>query len=513
MNRNVVLIGLDGVDFNLLRPWIKEDELPNIGKILTEGAWADLRTCPPCWTIPNWNVITTGKNPGSLGVYDFMTHDNNTRTSRPYFTVRNDGNPLWKYIGSDGGKSCIANLPNLHVPSEIEGASLVGWLPANEGELTWPPSLQEEIENLVDGYQLDVKSVDLEEGAVSSDWSDKHEFLEELHAITEERIEVFNYLYERDEWDFFMPVFTGTDRINHALWGEEGELLDYYRRIDEWIGTILQRTTNDSVVGLVSDHGFSGHDKTLYINELLEELDFLKRNSSGQNAKANFASRIVNLGRQHLPDRFKSIIPGLVRSNLTDIAETSFLQSDIDWENTTAYCTSVSGTIFVEADDVLQVKTAIRRALQNKGLPESNFSIYNTSELYNELKGDAPGLIIEFDDVDINTSFRESKEDWMISRQEHGNHQNTGILALHGPEIRNVDAKTASVTDVMPTILYLLRKPIPRDIDGEVRFELLNEKNDELLKSLKTESIPSGRSASDIDETQVKDRLQSLGYL
>ena len=57
------------------------------------------------------------------------------------------------------------------------------------------------------------------------------------------------------------------------------------------------------------------------------------------------------------------------------------------------------------------------------------------------------------------------------------------------------------------------RKPIPQDIDGEVRFELLNEKNDALLNSLKTEPIPSEESASEIDESKVKDRLQSLGYL
>lgn len=518
MSLNVILVGLDGVDLELLQPWIETGELPHFETILSDGAYTDLETCPPCWTIPNWNVISTGKTPGTLGIYDFMSYDRQNHASLPYFTIQGDGNPLWRYIEINGGKSCIANLPSLHTPTEMEGISLVGWLPANKDELTYPPSLQVDLHDLVDGYRLDVKSVNIEEGEVSSDWDNKQEFLDELYALTEDRIEVFNYLFDMEDWDFFMPVFTGTDRINHALWDEEEDLLNYYKRIDEWMGDVLKSANDDTIIGFVSDHGFSGHDKTLYFNELLEDLGFLTRESSKKETRVNFISQLVNSGRKYLPDAIKSVIPGKLRRFLTSLSETPFYQANIVWENTSAYCTSVSGTVYVEtgngSNHQERVVTALEQALHERGLDPDTFRIYQTSNLYDNLKGDAPELIVEFDNVDINTGFRESKDDWLISKPVYGNHQRTGMLALYGPGVRNCNIKSASVIDVAPTVLYLLDAPIPTDVDGNILFELLTtDKDEELLDELWTDPLSTNESTSVTDKGAVEDRLESLGYL
>lgn len=520
MDNKVVLIGLDGVDFGLIEPWINRGGLPNIETILSDGAKAKLKTCPPSWTIPNWNVITTGKTPGTLGVYDFMSHERATRTSQPYFVKRGGGTPLWRYIEQGGGKSCIANLPNLHAPSEMEGVSLVGWLPSNDNTRTYPPSLQAEIDELVDGYKLDVKSVNIEEGQVSSDWDSEDEFLAELFSLTEDRIKVFDYLFELDDWDFFMPVFTGTDRINHALWEEEDHLQKYYARIDEWIGSLLEQIDDGTVIGLVSDHGFAGHDRTLYLNEWFERNGFLAKKGGEGKMGTRFISRLINNGRHHLPTSLKAVIPDALRDALTSVAETSFKDANIDWENTTAYCTSVSGTIYIddhsesESEMVEQIAESLKRALCDQGLETGEFRIYRTSEVYESTEADAPELIVEFDHVDINTSFREGQDDWLIRRPIHGNHQRTGLLAFYGDGIENGEFGTASVTDVAPTVLYQLEAPIPTDLDGDILFNFVNnERSEESIEELSVKPIEVSAEMSTTDEDEVEERLESLGYL
>ena len=43
-------------------------------------------------------------------------------------------------------------------------------------------------------------------------------FLQRLYRTTDLRIQTLDYLRNREEWDFAMVVFNGTDTISHAMW-------------------------------------------------------------------------------------------------------------------------------------------------------------------------------------------------------------------------------------------------------------------------------------------------------
>lgn len=46
--RKVAVFGLDGITFDLLQPWLDEGRLPNLARLLAEGASGRLRsTIPP----------------------------------------------------------------------------------------------------------------------------------------------------------------------------------------------------------------------------------------------------------------------------------------------------------------------------------------------------------------------------------------------------------------------------------------------------------------------------------
>ena len=44
VKRKVVVIGIDGADWRLLDPWIKNGDLPTLAKLVSEGATGRLRS-------------------------------------------------------------------------------------------------------------------------------------------------------------------------------------------------------------------------------------------------------------------------------------------------------------------------------------------------------------------------------------------------------------------------------------------------------------------------------------
>ncbi|MFN2185295.1 MAG: alkaline phosphatase family protein, partial [Anaerolineae bacterium] len=68
----VLVIGLDGVTLDLLGPWIEAGELPNLQKLIQEGASGKLRSTLPPISSSSWSSFATGVNPGKHGLVDFV---------------------------------------------------------------------------------------------------------------------------------------------------------------------------------------------------------------------------------------------------------------------------------------------------------------------------------------------------------------------------------------------------------------------------------------------------------
>ena len=68
--QKVAVIGLDGVPPSLVFGEISRN-LPNMRALTEHGIWGPLRSTDPPITVPAWATITTGKDPGELGIYGF----------------------------------------------------------------------------------------------------------------------------------------------------------------------------------------------------------------------------------------------------------------------------------------------------------------------------------------------------------------------------------------------------------------------------------------------------------
>ena len=109
-------------------------------------------------------------------------------------------------------------------------------------------------------------------------------FLSDLDKTLEARIRAYRYLWQSEDWQTFMLVFTGTDRLMHFLFDAYEDkdhkyhdvFLEHFNKIDRIIGEIGDRLGDNDLLIMLSDHGFEKLDYDVYINYLLREEGLLQ---------------------------------------------------------------------------------------------------------------------------------------------------------------------------------------------------------------------------------------------
>jgi predicted AlkP superfamily phosphohydrolase/phosphomutase len=109
----VLVLGLDGATYDLLRPWFEQGELPNLRHLVERGATGELATVIPPYTPVAWPSIMSGKNPGKHGVFDFMYRDRDRPGFEISFYNRShvDARFIWQIVGDQGSKVGVINVP------------------------------------------------------------------------------------------------------------------------------------------------------------------------------------------------------------------------------------------------------------------------------------------------------------------------------------------------------------------------------------------------------------------
>jgi hypothetical protein len=69
----LMLIGIDSATWHVMTPLIERGELPNLGRLIREGAHGPLRTFFPTLSPLVWSTISTGKSPEKHGMKSFAT--------------------------------------------------------------------------------------------------------------------------------------------------------------------------------------------------------------------------------------------------------------------------------------------------------------------------------------------------------------------------------------------------------------------------------------------------------
>jgi predicted AlkP superfamily phosphohydrolase/phosphomutase len=88
--RRVIVLGFDGLDYQLTRELIAQGRLPNLARLGQTGAFTALGSSIPPQSPVAWSTFITGVDPGRHGIFDFIHRD--PRTFEPYLsTTKTEG--------------------------------------------------------------------------------------------------------------------------------------------------------------------------------------------------------------------------------------------------------------------------------------------------------------------------------------------------------------------------------------------------------------------------------------
>jgi predicted AlkP superfamily phosphohydrolase/phosphomutase len=278
-NSRVVVIGLDGAPCTLVRKFIADGTMPRMAELAGRGTLLQMDTSIPDISSVAWTSFMTGANPGRHGIYGFVDLlPNSYKLHFPNSThIRTE--TLWDVVGRAGRRSVVVNVPSTYPARPLNGVLISGFVAIDLNKATYPPHLVPKLKEL--DYRIDV---DARKVQVSHD-----ALMEDILKTLDRRIETLLYLFDSEKWDLFIGVITCTDRLQHFFWDAiedpnhkyHSSFREVYRRADNFIGQIAERFHNEPLL-IMSDHGFTGIKKQVYLNRWLMDHGYLKMNANAR---------------------------------------------------------------------------------------------------------------------------------------------------------------------------------------------------------------------------------------
>jgi predicted AlkP superfamily phosphohydrolase/phosphomutase len=444
--QKVFVLGLDGLTFDLLLPWAQQGKLPHFARLLEKGSSTQLVSAIPPSSPPAWTSAVTGVNPGKHNIFGFVKQiDVGSGEPRLIFYTADDrrADPIWTILTERGKRSVVVNVPCTSPPDSIAGVMISGFPHTSATDFTSPAEYRFQIPD----YRLDIfgqlVSVDGEEA-----------FLEDMNDIMSRRAEAMFTLLEEEPWDLFFVVFTITDRVQHyfwkfmdpqhPLWNEEDAklygdaILHTYQSMDRLLGQLWAKLDHQTTLVVMSDHGFGPVYQAIngqnFLDQAIPEGDFRAV------ATDNFGVKMAFVVKNDIP-----ITPEFQQ---TGVQTMEMLKRRLE-----------------ELEDPATGQKVVQK-------------VFSREELYwGPYKNSAPHLMgLEADGYLFWNWYATpegkvfpSWDDPVFDRLFSGFHQRNGVLMMAGAHVTaGENSFPAHISDIAPTILYLLGESIPTDMDGEV---------------------------------------------
>ncbi|NVM20520.1 MAG: alkaline phosphatase family protein [Desulfobacterales bacterium] len=281
MRPRAVVVGLDGVPYTLLKELKNKGRIPNMASIFETGYFGGMSVSIPEISSVSWSSFMTGAQPGEHGIFGFM--DLQPGTYKMYFPnfAHLKAPPLWEDLGARGMKTVVINMPATYPARRIDGVLISGFVAIDINKAVYPQSIVPQLNQM--DYRIDVDTMKARQD---------HEFLiGDLYATLDGRERAVDFLWQQLDWDLFIVVVTGTDRLMHFLWDAFEEethpyhhaFLDYFTKVDDFVGRLYDRflSLDGSKEGnnqfyMLSDHGFAKIRTEVYLNRWLQENGYLK---------------------------------------------------------------------------------------------------------------------------------------------------------------------------------------------------------------------------------------------
>lgn len=539
--RKLVILGVDGADFRYYQRWMKKGLCPNFARLAERGRTGILQSTYPPVTAPAWISFMTGQTPGSHGVVGFTVTEGGGYSRK----VVNSGTyrvpTLWEVAGEHGDRCVVVNVPLTYPVRPVNGILVSGMLTPERARFTHPPEFEPELKLLQPDYSIDLYWQNYKHRG--------HDLVRDQIVQTRARAELCVKLMQSKPWDLFMVVFTGTDRLQHCLHEhvmaiDDDEAVrkdsltaavrDYFVRLDEQIGDLIEAAGEDANFVVISDHGFGPMDRTVYFSKWLAEQGLLTLRAASKGAGRQAFKRALNavgVRRSTLTSLGRAV--GLGGSIDQRVEKLNPYVGGIDWDRTKVHYFPTNG-FFVnlkgremfgsvepgaEYEEVVADLMARLRAMKNPldGTPLLHV-VKRREELFSGPQVEKlPDVFVEFldqpfeafmQDYDVPDVFM--KPDW-----GNGTHRRNGLYIGAGPAFaKGENVEGLEIFDMAPNLLHALGHPIPTHMDGRFRPDLFEEGGENGARFESFDGGDDGRyGISDDEEKDLEEKLRGLGYL
>ncbi len=149
-DRRLIILGIDGMDPQLLHRFMREGKMPNFAKLEAQGDFRQLTTSIPPQSPVAWSNLITGMNAGGHGIFDFIHRDPKTlgvyfsasRVEGPKHAIHvgswaiplgggtaeqlRKGVAFWQILDQHGIPNTIFRIPSNFPPVSAKGKTLSG---------------------------------------------------------------------------------------------------------------------------------------------------------------------------------------------------------------------------------------------------------------------------------------------------------------------------------------------------------------------------------------------------
>ncbi len=553
-SQKVLVIGLDGVPLELIKPWADAGHLPTLKQFIDDGASGHLASTMPPTSGPSWSTFATGKNPGKHGIYDFLFRSPKAYVFPPVNTTRRDGKAIWKIIADAGKVAGSLNVPIAYPVDKLNGGMISGWMtPYNAKDFVYPPELLGEIEKEIGGHYHIYPTETFAEGRAAEAFMRASDQL--LDGLTKTALAML----DKHSPDFFIVVNFDTDRILHQMWhyldpthpwrhdtvDRSAPVLRYFQKVDDSIKQILTRADENTLVVILSDHGMGAAHNFVVLNNWLLQTGLLqlKRDIPTRAKRLLFDLGFTLRNVHRVANRL-----GLAKhaeykmGYFTDALIKYFFLSfrNVDWSRSKAYSFGRHvGSIYINVKgrepqgsvergaEYERVRDEIiARAKDFRDPHDGRAIIAQVLKREDVWTGahldEAPDLVLlPKEPTDIFFGLADFGSNQLMDRvyRYSGMHRNDGLLFMRGPMIKKGYAFSgAQIQDMAPTILWAMGLPVAREMDGKpltdaFTYEFTAEHPVTYDDGGSAEQKPEIADYSAEEAKQVEERLRELGYL
>ena len=293
----VLVLGLDGLDWDFVLPWVRSGQMPNLKRLMDAGSWGRMETLVPTLSPLIWTTVATGVSPDRHGILDFVEKEPKrgillpvTGRSRKVPAVWNLASAFGRTVGVVGW---WASWPAEKVRGVVVTDRLYYTLTQGISEAVFrqdPPEMVFPAERTAEIATLRDRAVE------ETDWQAVRLFMdvpEQQYAAAvaanegmEDPVDGFRRILAStrtylgaglqlasERPDLLMVYLEGTDTLGHLLApymppptldvdpAEAAVYVEavpkYFQVVDRWIGRYLEHyPLSESAILIVSDHGF-----------------------------------------------------------------------------------------------------------------------------------------------------------------------------------------------------------------------------------------------------------------